>query len=492
LGERLPADRRDDGPRDRSVDNGRRTTALATTVGGVRHFDLVIIGSGSGNSLPDERFADLDIALIEEGVFGGTCLNVGCIPTKMFVYTADLAREIEGASRFGVDAVREKVRWTDIRDRVFGRIDPISEGGRRYRAHGEPNITLYSGHAEFTGPKRLVVSFQDGSTEELTAERIVLAAGSRPVIPDVIATAELPYHTSDTIMRIDEPPERLVILGGGFIGAEFAHVFSALGSRVTVVTRGDALLRHLDETVARRFTALVRQRWDVHTNAPPVSCAAGDPGVVLEFADGRQVTGDLLLVAAGRRPNSDRLGLAAAGVATHPDGRVVVDEYQRTTVPGIYALGDICSPFQLKHVANHEARVVAHNLLYPDAPRKADHRFVPSAVFTAPQIASVGLTEAECRERGLDYVSAMQDYSSVAYGWAMEDSEGFCKLLADRSSGLLLGAHLMGAQASTLVQPLIQAMSFGLPASEMARGQYWIHPALPEVVENALLRLPLA
>jgi mycothione reductase len=207
------------------------------------------------------------------------------------------------------------------------------------------------------------------------------------------------------------------------------------------------------------------------------------------------VNGDMLLVAAGRVPNSDLLGLAAAGVQTHPDGRVVVDAYQRTTAPGVYALGDICSPYQLKHVANHEAKVVAHNLLHPDSPREADHRYVPSAVFTAPQIASVGLTEAECRARAAagegEYVSALQDYSSVAYGWAMEDSVGFCKLLADPASGQLLGAHLIGAQASTLIQPLIQAMSFGLGAQEMAHGQYWIHPALPEVVENALLRLPL-
>ena len=457
----------------------------------VRHFDVVIIGSGSGNSLPDERFAGLDIAIIEEGVFGGTCLNVGCIPTKMYVYAADVAREIADASRFGIDAVREKVRWTDIRDRVFGRIDPISEGGRRYRAEGSPNITLYPGHAEFTGPKRLTVTFPTGAAEELTADQFVLAAGSRPVIPDEITKGRSHFHTSDTVMRIDELPERIVILGGGFIGAEFAHVFSALGSEVTIVTQGGELLRHLDETVAARFTALARERWDVHTNAPALECVDGSPGVHLELKDGTSVDGDLLLVATGRVPNSDRLGLAAAGVATHSDGRVVVDDYQRTSAPGIYALGDICSPYQLKHVANHEARVVAHNLLHPGAPRRADHRFVPSAVFTSPQIATVGLTEAQCRERELTYVSAVQEYASVAYGWAMEDHAGFCKVLADPATGQLLGAHVMGAQASTVIQPLIQAMSFGLPARDMAQGQYWIHPGLPEVVENALLSLPL-
>ncbi|GAA5160017.1 mycothione reductase [Pseudonocardia eucalypti] len=458
----------------------------------MRHFDLVIIGSGSGNSLPDERFSHLDVAVVEHGVFGGTCLNVGCIPTKMYVYAADVAREVTEAARYGIDATQDKIRWADIRDRVFGRIDPISEGGRRYRAEGEPNITLIAGHAEFTGPKQLSVAPTDGGpAQQISADRVVLAAGARPSIPAVILDSGIPFHTSDTIMRLDEPPERLVVLGGGFIGAEFAHVFSALGSQVSIVTRGDRLLRHLDGTVATRFTEVARQHWTVHTNAPPIGCADSGPGVHLELEDGTVVEGDTLLVATGRTPNSDRLGLDRAGIATHEDGRVVVDEYQETNLPGIYALGDICSPYQLKHVANHEAKVVAHNLANPGNRRKADHRYVPSAVFTRPQIAEVGLTEEECRERGLRHVTSVQEYGSVAYGWAMEDTTGFCKLIADPATGELLGAHVMGPQASTVIQPLIQAMSFGLPAHRMAREQYWIHPALPEVVENALLALPL-
>jgi len=157
----------------------------------------------------------------------------------------------------------------------------------------------------------------------------------------------------------------------------------------------------------------------------------------------------------------------------------------------VWALGDISSPFELKHVANHESRVVQHNLLNPSAPIKADHRFVPHAVFTSPQVASVGLTEEQARDQGVRYVTAKQDYAGIAYGWAMEDTTGFAKLLADPASGQLLGAHILGPQASTLIQPLIQAMSFGLDARTMASGQYWIHPAMPELVENALLNLPL-
>jgi mycothione reductase len=458
----------------------------------VRHHDLVVIGTGSGNTIVDERFAHLDVALVEHGVFGGTCLNVGCIPTKMYVHPADVAGHIHRAARFGIDAHIDGVRWTDIRDRVFGRIDPIAAGGREYRMFRSPNVTVYEGHARFTGPHELDVERTDGSgTDAFSADRVVIAAGGRPVVPEPILTSGVPYLTSETVMRIDRLPEHLVIIGAGYIAAEFAHVFSELGSRVSVVGRGEQLLRHQDETVAHRFTAVARTKWDLHLGTEIVGATTSSAGISVALTDGSMLTGDALLVAAGRRPNGDRLDLEKAGIPTHADGRIVVDSTQRTPVEGIFALGDISSPFQLKHVANHEAKVVAHNLLNPDQPRHTDHRFVPSAVFTGPQIASVGRTEAECRTAGLDYTVKVQEYADIAYGWALEDTTGFCKVLADRGTGQLLGAHIMGPHASSVIQPLIQAMSFGLGAREMATGQYWIHPAVPEVVENALLGLDL-
>jgi len=189
-------------------------------------------------------------------------------------------------------------------------------------------------------------------------------------------------------------------------------------------------------------------------------------------------------------PNSDLLNVRATGVTIDPRGLVVVDDYQETVVPGIYALGDISSPYALKHVANHEARVVRHNLAHPEARITSNHRFVPAAVFTEPQIAAVGLTEQEAERRGIPHVTGRRDYSGIAAGWARGDTTGFVKVLADPDTGLLLGAHVIGPEAATVIQPLIQAMSFGQRAHEVARGQYWIHPALTEVVENALLSLP--
>jgi mycothione reductase len=453
----------------------------------VQHYDLVIIGSGSGNSLAGPELDDLQIAVVEESTFGGTCLNVGCIPTKMYVYPADLAEQARHCARLGIDAQVTGVRWSDIRDRVFGRIDPISAAGREYRAHGTPNTALIEAHASFVDANTLALS----TGARITAERVVIATGSRPVIPAVVTVSDAPYHTSDTVMRIDDLPGHIAILGGGYIAAEFAHVFAAFGTQTTVIARSSPLLRHLDLEIAGRFTELVKDRWDIRLDAGVSSIERSGDGVRLDLLDGSMVRADLLLVATGRVPNSDKLNLRAAGVDVHPDGRVVVDCFQRTSAANIWALGDVCSPHQLKHVSNHEARVVAHNLAHPDELREADHRFVPAAVFTHPQLASVGLTEEQAAATGAPFVTAVQEYGSTAYGWAMEDSTSVCKLIADPATGRLLGAHLMGEQAATLVQPLIQAMSFGLGVHEMARGQYWIHPALSEVVENALLALDL-
>jgi mycothione reductase len=453
----------------------------------VRHFDLGIIGSGSGNSIVDERFADKSVALVEQGTFGGTCLNVGCIPTKMYVYPADLAREPAHAKAVGVDLEFHEARWTEIRDRVFGRIDPISESGRRWREDSD-NVTLFTEPAHFVGPKRL----DTGSAGVITADRLVLAAGSRVIVPDIPGLADVDFHTSDTVMRLGRLPRSVIIIGAGYIAAEFAHVFSAFGAQVSVLGRRSVMLRTEDDEVAARVTDLISQRVDLRLSARIERVrTTGDGRKRVQFRDAQGVRQELeaevLLVATGRKPNGDTLNPSATGVRLDHAGYVVVDAQQRTTAEGIFALGDVSSHPQLKHVANHEARVVQHNLLHPGAMVASDHRFVPHAVFSEPQVASVGLTERAALAQGLHYVIGRTDYGATAYGWAMEDTDHFVKIVADARTGLLLGAHLIGPQASSLIQPLIQAMSFGLTAHETARGQYWIHPAMAEVVENALL-----
>ncbi len=460
------------------------------------HHDLVVIGSGSGNSLVTPDFAGRSVAVVDHSAhFGGTCLNVGCIPTKMFVYAAEVASTVRDAARFGVDATLEGVRWTDIRDRIFGRIDPISQAGRDYRVNG-PGTTAYLGHARFTGERELAVTItQPGGTHEIgetvrvTADQVVVATGSRPMVADVIASSGVPFHTSDTVMRIEELPRQMVILGGGVISCEFAHVFSALGVEVTIIQRGPRLLTTLDEEIGEAFTTLAQGQWDVRTGAHVTTVAGDASRVRVALDDGSEVEADLLLVATGRLPNSDAMGLDLAGVDVRPDGRVKVDAHGRTSAEGVWALGDVSAPHQLKHLANHEARIVAHNLAHPQDLRSFDHDNVPAGVFSHPQLATVGLTEAEARAAGHDVSVKVQSFAGTAYGWAMEDTTSLFKLVGERGTGRLLGAHVMGPHATTLIQPILQAMAFGQTAQEVARGQYWIHPALAEVVENALLGL---
>jgi mycothione reductase len=322
----------------------------------------------------------------------------------------------------------------------------------------------------------------------------VIAAGARPVVPPEITKCGIEFHTSETIMRIAALPEHLVIIGGGIVAAEFAHVFSALGSRVTMVVRGSTLLSHCDDDVGERFTDLAARKWAVRSHRTVTGGRTNGPsGTTLELDDGSTLHADVVLVATGRVSNADQLDVGLAGIELTDNGLVQVDDYQRTTARGVFALGDVSSAHQLKHVANHEARVVRHNVLQDwddtDALMASDHRYVPAAVFTDPQIAYVGLTENEARAKGFDIKVKIEDFGDVAYGWAMEDTTGFAKIIVEANTGEILGAHIMGHQASTLIQPLIQAMSFGLGGQEMARGQYWIHPALPEVIENALLAL---
>lgn len=261
------------------------------------------------------------------------------------------------------------------------------------------------------------------------------------------------------------------------------------------MARGPRMLRKLDDDISRSFTEIAQKRWDLHIDTQVVGASdLPDGGVRVQFADGEHLDADVLLVATGREPNGDRLGLETIGLQLADDGRVIVDAHGRTQAEKVWALGDVSSPYQLKHVANHELRVVQENVLKGwDATdlESFDHRYVPAAVFTHPQIAMVGLTEEQARATGRDITVKVQAYGDVAYGWAMEDSTGFCKLIAERGTGELLGAHIMGPQAPTVIQPVIQAMSFGLHAQQMARGQYWIHPAMPEVLENALLGLDI-
>lgn len=465
----------------------------------MRHHDLLIIGTGSGNSLITPELEGLDIAIVEKGAFGGTCLNVGCIPTKMFVRPAELISEAASAERLNLHFDAPSIDWPAMRDRIFGRIDPIAEGGERYRRSQE-FVTVYTATARFVAERTVLLS----TGEKVSADRVVVAAGSRPQgYPiDGLRTPDPDrgLHTSDTVMRLDELPARMVILGGGFVGCEFAHVFSAFGVQVTQVQRSELLLRGHERAISQAYTDAARAQYPVLTSTLVTSATFADGVWSLTTAGPQGVQtleAEVVLLATGRQPNGDQLAAPLGGMTVEPDGRIQVDEQQRTTAPGTWALGDVSTAWPLKHVANHEARVVAHNLAVdlgrlPGPPIDSDHRFVPHAVFGHPQVAGFGPTRENLEASGLPFVAKTQMYGDTAYGWALEDTTSFLTVYAHPKTGTVLAAHCIGPFAASLIQPLMQAASFGQHAHQVARGQYWIHPALSEVVENALLGLDLS
>src|SRR6478735_4973333 len=312
----------------------------------MREYDLIVVGGGSGNMIFGPELDDWKCAIIEEDKFGGTCLHRGCVPSKMYVVAADVARAVRDAEHLDVRATYEGVDWTNLRDRIFGRLDPTDERAVRYRERS--GVDVFRSHTRFVAPKVLEV---DG--EQLTARHIVVAAGSRPYVPEIRGLDTVPFHTSDTIMRIDELPASLMIIGGGFVAAELGHVFSSFGTDVTILQRSERLLMAEDEDVSTRFTELARHRMHVETEATVEGVERSGAGVLVTWSDaaGRETSreAEVLLVATGRVPNQDRIDAAAGGLAVDEHGHLVVDRQFRTVVDGVWAFGDIANHSQLKH-----------------------------------------------------------------------------------------------------------------------------------------------
>jgi mycothione reductase len=449
------------------------------------HYDLLILGAGSGNMMPFEDLADWKIGIVESDRFGGTCLNRGCIPSKMFVYAADVAESARQAHDYGVHASIDHIDWPAIRDRVFTRIDPIHDRAVEYRR--DSGIDVHQGAARFVGLRTVEVG-----DKRLSADRVLVATGSRPHVPDIAGLNDVPFHTSDTVMRLESFPSSMLIIGGGFIAAEMSHVFGGLGAKVTIVNRSDRLLASHDHEISRSFTNHCRERFDLALNSEVsrIETDGDQCSAEIETPDGRRVVkADTVLVATGRRPNTDLLDVEASGMRLDVHGHVVTDDSYLTDADSTWSIGDAANHFQLKHMANAETRLALHNMLHPEQPKQSPYDRAPAAVFADPQVATAGFTEQELQAAGRPYSASTRHYATTAYGWALEDTTSFAKLLADPQTRLLLGAHIIGPQASSLLQPLVQAMALGNTVDQLAHDVIYVHPALTEVLENALLDL---
>lgn len=438
----------------------------------MKKFDIIVIGSGAGLMIIEAALSvGMKCAIVEKSKFGGTCLTKGCIPSKMLVYPADLIRESEKSNRVGISFSKPAVDWNMISERMWEQINHsiIMEKSLKQ----VENLQVYNGIAEFTGKKSLKVKYKDGSfSEEIQSDLIVIATGAESFIPPIKGIEETGYIVSESFFGSkfpDKPWSSLIIVGGGAIGAEFAHIFSAFGTKVTIIE----MKSHILATEEDEISSLVKNEFDkngitVLTNTKIVEAGRNGSHKTLSIEDmitgeKKVVEADEIFLASGVRSNTDKLKLFNTDVETDSRGWIKTNEYLETSQQGIYAIGDINGKYQFRHKANYEAEILIHNLFTHEDKRKACYNAVPWAVFTCPQVAHVGMTEAEVKNSGIRYWIGKNYFSQIAGGIAMgvtRDStdNGFVKIIVGEEK-TILGAHIVGPHASILLQPFVYLMN---------------------------------
>jgi mycothione reductase len=454
----------------------------------LRKFDLIVIGSGSGLDVANAVFQQgLKVAIIEKDRMGGTCLNRGCIPSKLLIHSADVAETIKRAHLFGIKVDGFSVDFQKMVERVNGITDSNSDGIKN-AFEGIENPKLFSKECKFVAEKTLYV----GYNEKITAEKILIAAGTRPRIPNISGLKDAGYLTSDEIFRIKKQPRTLTIVGGGYIACELAHFFGALGTEVNILQRRHVLIPDEDEEVSQKFTEIFLKKYNVYLGyeAKLVSKDMNNGKfhvIATKDAAGKslELVSDQLLIAAGRIPNSDTLDLHKTGVKVNDKGYIVTDKYLETNVKGIFALGDVIGRYLFKHSANNEAQYAYNNIMSQNEKIPVNYHAMPHAIFSSPQIASVGFREQDLKSMSIDYYKSVYPYIKTAMGEAIEDREGFVKFLVNKADRKILGCHIMGSDASTLIHEVLVAMRAGDGTIKSISRTIHIHPALSEVIARA-------
>jgi pyruvate/2-oxoglutarate dehydrogenase complex dihydrolipoamide dehydrogenase (E3) component len=441
-------------------------------------YDAIVIGSGQAGNPLSHDLADhgWTVALIEKAHLGGTCINTGCTPTKTMIASAQVAHYARNASRWGVQTGEVRV---DLR-RIVARKDEIVErfrSGQQRQVDSRELLHLYRGPARFQASHRIMVDDQ-----VLEAERIFINTGTRPEVPPIEGLDSVDYLTNATLMEMTQLPEHLIVIGGGYIGLEFGQMFRRFGSRVTIVHRGDTVLTREDADVAEVLQkSLEAEGIQFRLKARPTRVAgkAGKIGVTVEADGGNQmVTGSHLLVATGRRPNTDDLGLEYAGVEIDARGFIKVNGRLETNVPGIWALGDVKGGPAFTHISYNDYQIVFGNLLDGKDLTTRD-RIVPYSVFTDPQLGRVGITEREARATSRRLKIGKIPMAWVARAIEREETAGLMKLVVDADSDRILGAAILGTEGGELVQILGVLMLARAPYT-LLKGAVYIHPTLAE------------
>ena len=451
----------------------------------MQSFDLIVIGAGSGLNISSAAAENgLKVAIVEKGPMGGTCLNRGCIPSKIIIHSADVIETINKAKIFGIDAKISSINFRKIISRSISIVDKSAKDIESAIIE-DKNTTLFKTKGVFIAKKSIKVG-----NETIGGEKIIIAAGSRPSIPPIEGLIDSGFITSDDALRLKKQPGTLTILGGGYVATELAHFFGSMGTKIKIIESQKYLVPNEDFEVSLKLTEAFGKKYRLFTEHYAKRVLKKNGKFVVEAQsknkDGKRelVISDALLVATGRVPNSDILDVKKTNVQTDEKGFIRVNDYLETTEENIWAFGDIIGRFLFKHSANLESECVFQNALGSKR-MKVDYTAMPHAIFTWPQIAAVGLTQQELENRKIDYAVGKYKFIDSAMGTAINDEDGFVKIFADRNSRKILGCHIIGTDAPSIIHEVLVAMRSGLNTDAIEKTVH-IHPALSEVVQRAV------
>jgi len=447
-------------------------------------FDVLVIGTGSGMIVASAAVQNgLTTAVVDNGPMGGTCINRGCVPSKMLIYPADVATLAREAEKIGVNATINSVDFKKIMTRMHTLVKEDT-GAQTRGVEATPNLKWFKTKGEFISDYSLQVG-----TQTIKADKIFIASGARVGIPKIKGLENVDYLTSDTVLELENPPKSIIIVGGGYIGVEYGHFFTGIGVKTTILQRPSRLLPDEEPEISDLLKKELEQRIEIHLgfevlevrqedNLKIVTAKNRENGVLRDFS------AEALMIAAGRIPNSDTLKPEKTGVALDERGYIKVNEFLETGKKNIWAFGDAIGKKMFKHVANYEAGIVWHNSIH-EHKVPMDYSAAPHAIFSHPQVAAVGLKEEEAKNQGYKILVGKAQYKNTAMGAAMGQPEGFVKVIVERETGKVLGGHIIGAEASVLIQEIVNVIITETKSYAPILRAMHIHPALTEVVQQA-------
>jgi dihydrolipoamide dehydrogenase len=453
----------------------------------MKKYDAIVIGSGSGGEIVKAALNNGNsVAWIDKGPLGGTCLNVGCIPSKMLIYPADRIMEIKESEKLGIKAEIKNVDFKKIMEHMRKPIRESHEHMNENLSQPMKNFRYYKGIGHFISEYTIEIN-----NEKIKGKKIFIGSGARPNIPPIEGIDKINYLTNENVFDLENKPESLIIIGGGYISAEFAHFFSAMGTKVTILQRGSRLIPLSEPEISDLLRKILERRIDVFSDIE-VFKVNKEKNKIFVFSHNKKTSeekifsAEQIMIATGRKSNADLLKVENTGVEVDTRGYIKVNDFLETSKKNIWAFGDATGKYMFKHVANEEATIAWDNAIGENK-HQMDYHAVPYAVFTYPQIAGVGLTESQARKNHNIYIGTAK-YSDVSKGEAMEEMEGFAKAIVDKDTKKIIGFHIIGPYSAILIQEVINAMALGGHIGYIGQGMH-IHPALPELILRTLSNL---